>query len=310
MGRLRWRAILPALALTFAVIVPAYSEPLDLLHSKVMPWLPVALAVLVVLQTVVVAVLLAQNRRQRDAGVEIREQRRELTHAARLALLGELAASIAHEVSQPFGAILSNTDAAEILLNQVPVPLSEVQQILKDIRRDDLRANDIVKRLRSLLQKRELQLETVDVNEIASHVQQLVQADGRRRNITLKFILDRTLPPIQADPIHLQQVMLNLIINAMEAVDSGSTTSRLVEVRTLRDDTEWVKVTVCDSGPGFAPDQLAKPFGPFVTTKPHGMGLGMSISRTIVKAHGGRIWTANGEFGGAIVGFSIPAQGK
>ncbi len=273
------------------------------------PWLPLALGVIIVLQGAMIWVLLVQHQRQRSAAAEIRQQRAEIAHAARLTLVGELTASIAHEVSQPLGAILSNAEAAAMLLQRTPINLEEVHRILQDIRRDDLRAHEIVSHLRALLQKRELLLEAVNINDVASEVQRFVAHDAMRRKIRISIALDPQLPSVSADQIHLKQVLLNLIINAMDAIDKSDNGEREVAVSTNRVDARTVRVLVTDSGPGFSPGVLAKLFDPFVTTKPHGMGLGLSIARTIVQAHGGSIWAENGANGGGIVGFAIPTRG-
>lgn len=282
----------------------------DAANPTPIPWLSLALGTIIALQGGMILVLLVQNHRQRTTTAEIRQQRAEIAHAARLTLVGELSASIAHEVSQPLGAILANAEAAEMLLKQTPINLDEVQKILQDIRRDDLRAHDIIKHLRSLLQKRELQLETVDLNEVAAHVQQLVRHDAMRRKITIRTAFDPQLPPVTADAIHLKQVLLNLIINAMDEIDKSASRDRVIAVSTSRVDTRNIRVLVADSGNGFSPPVLAKLFNPFVSTKPNGMGLGLSIARTIIQAHGGSIWAENGANGGGIVGFAIPARDR
>src|SRR5262249_28342949 len=149
---------------------------------------------------------------------EIEETRRELAHAARLAIVGELTASIAHEINQPLGAILSNADAAEMLLESSPAPLDEVRQILDDIRRDDLRASEVTRRLRALLRKREGEFQPVDLNETIREVLVLVRAESARRGVAVETSLAAGLPLVRGEKVHLQQVLLNLLLNGMEAM--------------------------------------------------------------------------------------------
>src|SRR5215510_10248760 len=173
---------------------------------------------LLVLQAIVIIALLVQNRRHNRARADVQRQYAEITHAARLALIGEITASVAHEVTQPLSAILSNVETAELLLSQPTPNVAMVREILKDVRQDDLRADSIVRRLRTLLRKRELQLEDVDVNALTSSVLALILPDAVRRNILIRTALDPALPRASADPVHLQQVLLNLVINAMDSM--------------------------------------------------------------------------------------------
>jgi PAS domain S-box-containing protein len=234
------------------------------------------------------------------------EVRRELRHASRLAMVGELTASIAHEINQPLGAILNNADAAEMLLDASPPALGEVRQILEDIRKDDLRASEVIRRLRNLLRKREMELQPVDLNDLAAEAVALVRAESRRRGVAVEARLAAELPPVRGDRVHLQQVMLNLLLNGMEAMTDVAREKRLT-VRTSLNRDGWVEVAVADAGAGIPADRLPRLFEPFFSTKKEGMGLGLSIARSLVEAHGGRIRAANDPRGGAVFQFELPA---
>lgn len=268
--------------------------------------LQIGIVALMVLQTGLIIVLLIQNHRRRRAQDEARRQQAEVTHAARLVLVGEMTASIAHEVSQPLSAILSNADAAEILLCADPPPLDEIRQILEDIRRDDLRANEIVRNLRKLLSKRELRLENTDLNEIARSVLTLTKTDAARRGIAIQTSLDSALPRVAGDPVHLQQVLLNLVLNAMDAMVDVPIDERRLEIITRLRDAKSVEVAVVDTGAGVKTEHLSKLFDSFYTTKHDGMGLGLSIARAIVQTHGGTIWVENNDARGAVFKFTVP----
>ena len=260
------------------------------------------------LQTILIIALLVQNRRYSRARADARRQYAEITHAARLALIGEITASVAHEVTQPLSAILSNVETADLLLRQPQPNVVMVREILADVRQDDLRADSIVRRLRTLLRKRELQLEEVDVNALASSVLALVLPDAVRRNVAIRTSFDPALPRASADPVHLQQVLLNLMINAMDAMKDTPVERRVLEVRTERCADAHLMVTVLDEGHGFEQTQKDKLFDSFYTTKTEGLGLGLSIARSIVKIHGGAIWAENRAGAGAAFAFTVPSK--
>jgi signal transduction histidine kinase len=261
---------------------------------------------LLALQTILIIALLVQNRRHSRARADVQRQYAEITHAARLALIGEITASVAHEVTQPLSAILSNVETAELLLGQPEPNVPMVREILADVRHDDLRADSIVRRLRTLLRKRELQIEDVDVNALASSVLALVLPDAVRRNVLIRTQLDPMLPRAAADPVHLQQVLLNLVINAMDSMKDTPTERRVLEIRTERTPDAHLVVSVLDNGHGFEPSQQDRLFDSFYTTKNEGLGLGLSIARSIVKLHGGAIWAENRHGGGAAFAFTLP----
>jgi signal transduction histidine kinase len=262
---------------------------------------------LLLIQTGLIIALLVQNRRRRRAERDAENLQVEMTHAARLAMAGEITASIAHEVTQPLSAILSNVETAELLLSQPHTNNVAIGDILADIKRDDLRANEIVRRLRTLLRKREVRFEPLDINALIASVATLVRADASRRSTVLRTELAEGLPMVDADPVHLQQVMLNLLLNAMDAMDSTPATDRWLEIRTRLTDSGAVEVAVMDTGHGMTPDQLTKVFESFFTTKEGGMGLGLSIARSIVQAHGGKIWAESRESAGSTFHFTLPS---
>ena len=266
------------------------------------------ISALLALQMAFIILLLIQNRRHSRARADVRRQQAEITHAARLALIGEITASVAHEVTQPLSAILSNIETADLLLRQPQPNVPLVLEILADVRKDDLRADGIVRRLRTLLRKRELQLEDVDVNALASSVLALVLPDAVRRNIVIRTAMDPTLPHAFADPVHLQQVLLNLLINAMDAMKDTPASQRVLEVRTELCAEHNLMVTVLDQGEGFKQAQKDKLFDSFYTTKEEGLGLGLSIARSIVAMHGGAIWAENRRDGGAAFAFTVPLK--
>jgi len=243
---------------------------------------------------------------QKQTEVELHRQRVELAHVQRIAAMGELTALIAHEVSQPLGAILSNAEAAEMLLNSATPPMDQIREILEDIRKDDIRADETIRRIRSLMRRRELVMEPTDMNKTVTEVSHLVAGDAKRRQIAIHLELDPSSPMVKGDKVHLQQVLLNLISNGMDAVRECPPANRGIWVWTSRDG-ESVEIGVRDSGPGIPLDGQARMFEPFFTTKNNGLGLGLTMVRSIIEAHGGRIWAENKANGGASFRFTLPA---
>ena len=273
-------------------------------------WYIIAVGVAVAAQSALITALLSQRARRRRAEIVAQQQQMDLAHASRLTMVGELTASIAHEIGQPLGAILSNAETAEILLQSKQPRLEEVRQILADIRKDDLRASEVIRRMRELLRKRELELKPIDLNAVTLDVLRLVDGETHRRGVEIEKQLADTLPVVRGDVIHLQQVILNLILNGMEAMSESSESNRRLTIRTAYDGQGNVEVAVEDSGPGIPSERLPRLFDSFFTTKTHGMGLGLSIVRSIVEAHGGRIWAENNSSGGACFRFTLPVNGK
>jgi PAS domain S-box-containing protein len=236
---------------------------------------------------------------------QVEEGMQELGHVSRLAMLGELTASIAHEINQPLGAIRSNADAAEILLESGTDRIAEVRQILDDIRRDDVRASEVVHRIRGLLQKHEPQNEACDLNAVVRDCVRMVGGDAARRHITIETQL-APVPALHGDRFRIQQVLLNLILNGMDAMASTPPARRLISIRTERGRNGAAEVAVADRGTGIPQHDLHRIFDSFYTTKEEGMGLGLAIARFMVEAQGGRIWAENRATGGAVFHCELP----
>jgi signal transduction histidine kinase len=234
------------------------------------------------------------------------EAQQKLAHMSRLAVVGELTATIAHEVRQPLSAILANTDAAELLLPSNAPELDEVRCILADIRRDDLRADEAIRRIRGLLTKRELQIQPLSLREILSDVLKLLASDARKRHVQIREELQPGLPLVLGDQFQLQQVLVNLIVNGMDAMNGTPEPRRRLTIKAVEDGST-VRVTVIDQGQGIAPTHASRIFESFFTTKDEGMGLGLSIAHSIIEDHGGRIWVEKNPEDGAIFHFTIPA---
>jgi signal transduction histidine kinase len=268
------------------------------------PQVLAAVAVALV-QALLIAGLLFEHRRRQRAEIEARRHLAVMSHVDRRGALGELAASLAHELGQPLAAILANAKAAELMLAQGPVPAEEIRAILDDIRSDDLRAAQIIRGMRELLQKRELTRKPVELNGLVRDTAAMVTPDARSHGIEVELSLAPGLAPGSGEPIYLQQVLLNLLLNAIAAAADEPPERRRVRVQTMAADGA-LEVVVSDTGHGIPEEQLPTIFEPFVTTKEHGLGVGLSIARSIVEAHGGRIEAANNRDGGATFRFSLP----
>ncbi|UQA55543.1 protein kinase domain-containing protein [Polyangium aurulentum] len=256
----------------------------------------------------------ARARTQRLVEAEVARRTDELVattqriaHLNRVASMTQLAASIAHELNQPLAAILSNAQAARRLLERGTPDVAEALAALGDIVEDDRRAGQIIQRMRAMLKKGETRADVLDLNELAREVWHLVAHDAQLRGATLRLALGADLPCVQGDGIQLQQVVLNLVVNALDAVSARPAGQRRVEVRTGREAEVRVALSVEDSGTGIAPPDLERIFDSFFTTKAHGLGVGLSISRSIVEAHGGRLWAENNPGGGATFHCVLPA---
>jgi signal transduction histidine kinase len=248
-------------------------------------WHVAAAVAIIAAQAALIVALLVNRRRRRLAELEVQHQRSELAHASGLAVVGELTASIAHEINQPLGAILSNADAAELLLES-GAPHEPIRHILEDIRQDDLRASEVIRRLRALLRKHEIETRPFDLNEAIADALRVVRAEAERRHVAVDAEL-AALPIVRGDRTHLQQVLLNLIVNGMDAMADIHVSRRRLLVRTARAGGD-VEVSVTDAGHGIPAERMPRLFESFFSTKQHGMGLGLSIARSIVEAHGGR----------------------
>jgi two-component system, LuxR family, sensor kinase FixL len=247
---------------------------------------------------------------RKKAELETRQQRQELAHLTRVSMLGELSGALAHELNQPLTAILSNAQAAQRMLAREPVDLAEVREILRDIADDDRRAGDVIQRLRAMLKKGEAQVVALDLNEVVQEVLEIAHGDLITRNISVSRQLAPWLPPVRADRVQMQQVLLNLILNACEAMTANRADDRSLTVFSARDHESSVRAAIIDSGPGIPADDLERVFEPFFTTKANGLGLGLSICRSIVVAHGGRLWASNNEMRGATFYVTLPLQSQ
>jgi C4-dicarboxylate-specific signal transduction histidine kinase len=241
-----------------------------------------------------------------DAQMQMDEQRRELSHLARVTALGQLSGALAHELNQPLTSISNNAEAARHLLRRRPVDLPEIDAALGDILTEDRRAAQVIRRLRDLLRRGETRVAPVDAAELVGEVLELSHAELIARGVSAKAIVGSELPLVLADRVQLQQVLLNLILNACEAMELVQTRGRRLSLLVAADGSH-VRFSVRDSGSGIPAPLIDHLFEPFVTTKREGLGLGLSISRTIVAAHGGRVWAENNADGGASVHCLVPA---
>ena len=244
---------------------------------------------------------------RRQAIDEARGLRRELSHTARVSLLGQFTTSLAHEMGQPLGAILRNTDAAELLLKRSPLDLEEIQGILVDVRNDCERAGLVIERLRGLLRRSNIEMQRLVWSEVVHEAASIVRSDARARGIVLEIEMPLGLPPVRGDRVHLEQVLINLMANAMDAMDGAIGDERRITVSARALDEANIECAVSDTGPGIAPNRLTGIFDPFVTTKPNGMGMGLPICQSIVETLGGRLWAENNPGRGATFRFTIPS---
>jgi len=242
----------------------------------------------------------------RQAKEEARKRREEIAHLGRVATMGELSASLAHELNQPLTAILSNAQAALRFIAGDSPDLAEIRDILNDIVADDRRAGNVIHRLRSLFRKGEVARVEVDINDLVQEVISLINTEAMIRNVSIETALDRSLPPVLGDRIHLQQVIINFILNASEAMMDIADASWKIILSTSKADQKMVKVGIRDFGSGIMEDHLNQIMEPFYTTKPEGMGMGLSINRSIIEAHAGRFWAENNPDRGATFYFTLP----
>jgi PAS domain S-box-containing protein len=244
---------------------------------------------------------------RKQAELEAREQRVQLAHLTRVATLGELSGALAHELNQPLTAILSNAQACRHLLAREPVDVAELREILDDIVQDDKRAGEVIRRLRALLEKGEAQLHPLDLNEVVRDVMVLAHADLINRNVAVNLQLATDLAQIRGDRIQLQQVLLNLIVNACDAMQATPAAGRTIGLATSSDSDGWVRLAVSDSGHGILANARDRIFEPFFSTKETGLGLGLAVCRSIVTAHGGRLSGGNNRVSGATFALLLPA---
>lgn len=244
---------------------------------------------------------------RRQAELESARQRNELAHLSRVALLGELSASLAHELNQPLTAILSDAQAAQLLLARKAADSDELPQILREIEGQSKRAGEVIRRLRALLTKGEIRSVPLDINEVVHSVLKLVRSDLINQHVTVHVELAPDLPLVDGDEVQLQQVLLNLVVNACDAMAEVEAVDRSLLICTELRKSRVVQVSVADQGRGISPEKIEHIFEPFLTTKETGMGLGLAVCRTIISAHGGELWAINNPKRGATFQFTLPA---
>lgn len=254
--------------------------------------------------------LTLETKRAATLEVELKDtqdsKHKEVAHLGRVAAFGEISVSLAHEMNQPLGIILSNAQAAQRLLAKESPDLQEVKEILGDIVSEDLRASESIKRMRALLQRGEVNRQPIDPNDVAGEVFHLMKNELARREVVLTRDLAENLPAVSADRIQLQQVLLNLMLNACEAMESNEPGKRTLHVATSTEGKS-VSITVTDSGRGL-PDDVEQIFQPFHTTKEQGLGMGLAICRSIITAHHGQLWAEKNENGGATFHVVLPVR--
>jgi C4-dicarboxylate-specific signal transduction histidine kinase len=248
-------------------------------------------------------VALESTRRER----RYREVQMELARANRVATLGQLTASITHEVNQPLGAARNNLTAARIFLDRTPPDLVKVREALACAVKDNDRVSTIVGRIRALMQKAPTLTDSVDVNEAVREVIELTHGEALKNGVSVQTQLANGLPLIRGDRVQLQQVVLNLILNAVQAMDAVTDGAREALISTSQTEPNEVCFGIRDTGPGLSAETLPRLFEPFYTTKPSGMGMGLAICRSIVEAHGGQLWATGCEPRGALFQFTVPA---
>ncbi len=275
-----------------------------------------AVAIIALQSALLVALLIQHARRRRAeaarkaAEADAESQRREVAHMSRVLILGELSGAIAHELNQPLTAILANAQAAQMMLARDTPDVDEALLALEDIVEDDNRAGQVIQRLRGLLKKDRGRWEVIDVNDIVRSTYNLVRSELVTRRIGVGLEFDAGLDPVRGDPVQLQQVVLNLAVNAMDALAAKDDGERRLVLRTRTAAGARVEVAVIDNGPGIAPSEEARLFQPFFTTKPEGLGLGLSICSTILATHGGTLTLVRGETVGAVATVILPAAAE
>ena len=243
---------------------------------------------------------------RKQAELEARQRRDELSHLSRVALIGEMSASIAHELNQPLAGIVSNAGAGQRFIDRGNVDLQEMRELLADIGADARRASDVVRGIRGMIRKEQMGRQRINLNDIVTNVVHILSSDALLHWCELKTSLDTNLPMVEADPIQIQQVLINLVVNAFEAMPETPVSTREVEINTEQNADGAVRVGVRDYGVGISPETRSRLFEQFFTTKAEGLGMGLAIARSIVEAHAGTIDAENAEGGGARFHFTLP----
>jgi signal transduction histidine kinase len=268
-------------------------------------WQLALIAAVILIQTGLISGLLHERHRRHLAELESRRRLAELAHVNRYSAAGELTTSIAHELNQPLGSILTNAESAELMLKDTSPNLVEIREILADIRRDDQRASEVIRRLRSMLKKVPFEARNIDLDETVLEVMGFVSALADERGIELRCSPSADELRVDADPVQLQQVILNLLINAIDAISGAHVRKREIAIA-VRQSGSAAEIKVSDTGPGLVDQDLKNMFTPFFSTKPQGMGMGLAIARTIIEAHHGTIAAQNQVGGGALFTIKLP----
>jgi signal transduction histidine kinase len=268
-------------------------------------WAIALVTAVILLQAGLIVALLNQHRRRQFAEVQSRQRMVELAHVNRFATAGELTASIAHEINQPLGSILTNAETADEILKSPTPDIAELKDIVKEILQDDRRASEVIRRMRSLLKKAPFELKSLDFNDVARDTIEFISQLAVARKVELTSLITQNTLPILGDRIQLQQVILNLVVNGIDAMRDTPAENRIISIRTSRVE-KFAELSVSDRGPGIPEDKLKEIFEPFFTSKSEGMGMGLSIARTIIEAHQGLISARNRDNGGASFKIRLP----
>ena len=270
-------------------------------------WLVIAVLAAMSFLVGMVTWLLLERRNRRKAEAEARRRSLEVVHLSGTAEAGALSASFAHELSQPLLSIMLSAETAERLLGAEPPNVGRAKEILGDIRQTDQHATEIISHVKKLLKRRsEVEARELDLNRALADAMQVLSPEAKKRNVTLSAIGTQQQLRVRADSIHLQQVILNLARNGMEAMTDIAPDARRITIQMALMGESTVEVAVSDSGTGIAEHKLSEIFDTFYTTKEHGTGLGLSIARTIAETYGGKIWAENCAGGGAVFRFTVP----
>ncbi len=268
-------------------------------------WQIALVTAVILIQAGLILVLLHEHRRRRLAEVQSRQRMAELARVMRFSTAGQLTASIAHEINQPLGAILANAETLDAMLKSPTPDMAELKDIVKDILHDDRRAGEVIRRIRSLLKKTPFEPKNFDLNDLVRETLAVVSALAAGRKVELTSSITQNELPILGDLVQLQQVILNLVVNGIDAMGDRVAENRVIRIRTARAE-KFAELSVSDRGPGIPEDKLEAIFEPFYTSKAEGMGMGLSIARTIIEAHGGQISASNRIHGGASFRVRLP----
>ena len=243
---------------------------------------------------------------RKQAELEAKQRRDELSHLSRVALMGEMSASLAHELNQPLSGIISNASAGQRFIDRGDVDLTEIREILADISADGHRASEVLRGIRNMVKKGQIQRRRINLNDVITKVVHMVGTDALLRSCEVRMSLEPDLPTVEADTVQVQQVLLNLIVNSFDAMRDIPTARRKVEISTRSKEKDVVETSVRDYGIGIAPEASQRLFEQFYTTKQEGLGMGLAIVRSIVESHDGTISAENADGGGARFSFTLP----